>query len=427
MLGLTDHIAKKISKVFKRLVLALACLFGLGHAGTVRAQQPIAPKPQTAKITWRVTVPTDTPASSKICIAGNIDPFGPWLPNAFEMTKQADGKYEASLEIPIGTLVEYKFTRGSWATVEKTQQGAEIQNRRLAVRGSETLNVSIASWAIPKAKPLSTATGDLRWIEFPSQVLRSKRRITLWLPPQYRSDLKSKFPVVYFLDGQNVFDNQRAAFGVEWQADETAKRFSQSPSDRPLILVAIDNSENRMDEYTSVEDKIAGKTAGGRADEYLRFLTTELKPWIDREYRTLDSPDSTALIGSSLGGLFVLYALHQHPDVFGKGAAMSPSLFWGQEQMLTLFSKPNTDSSISIKQRLWLDIGTLEGASAEGQSKAVAHTEQLAKLLKQNFPDRFTVQTQIESDAKHHEAAWARRLPNALEFLFHDPAKTESQ
>lgn len=412
---------------FLRTITGLILVISLGVAPQISCEaqdkQTSTPKPATAKVTWRVIVPADTPSGSKLFIAGNIDEFGPWQPNAFELNPTTDGRYEASLDIPVGTRIEYKVTRGSWATVEKSSEGAEIKNRFATINGSQTIEIAVASWAIAKPKPSSSATGDLRWLEFPSQILQSPRRITVWLPPGYRDNPQVRYPVVYLLDGQNVFDNQRAAFGVEWQADETAKKLAQDSIPRPLVLVAIDNSKDRVDEYTPIPDSIADKIIGGRADDHLNFITSELKPWIDQEFRTLTGPESTAIIGSSLGGLFVLHALHKRPDVFGKGASMSPSLFWGNQHMLEFFSKTDRNGT-EPKQRLWVDMGTLEGKSPDGQSKAVEHTKKLVERLQTHHQDRYRVQMMIEPGAKHNESAWANRLPAALKFLFPSPQET---
>jgi len=411
-----------------RVVLGLILAFALGvvNQGSCDAQdnQTSAQKAAMVKVLWKVTVPNDTPSGSKLFIAGNIDEFGPWQPNAFELKPTTDGKYEASLDLPVGTRIEYKVTRGSWATVEKSIEGAEIKNRFVTIKGSQTIEIAVASWAIAKPKPSSSATGDLRWLDRSSQMLQSPRRITVWLPPGYRDNLQIRYPVVYLLDGQNVFDNQRAAFGVEWQADETAKKLAQDSIPRPLILVAIDNSKDRFDEYTPVPHRIADTLTGGRADDHLNFITSELKPWIDQEFRTLTAPEATAIVGSSLGGLFVLHALHKRPDVFGKGASMSPSLFWGNQHMLEVFSKPDRNGT-ETKQRLWVDMGTLEGKSPDGQTKAVEQTKKLVELLQTHYQDRYLVEMMIEPEAQHNESAWANRLPAALEFLF--PSQQETQ
>ena len=374
--------------------------------------------PRLVQITWVVTVPENTPRDAKLYIAGNLPDLGPWMPNRFELQRQEDGTFRASLGIPVDTSLEYKITRGSWATVEKSAEGDEIRNRVLVVRESQEVKILVRNWAVPKAKQKSSTSGDLRWRNFPSRYLKGDRRITVWLPPQYRSETIMRFPVVYLLDGQNVFDSQRAAFGVEWQADEAAERLATSPHPMPLILVAIDNSGNRMSEYTFTKETIAGKVVGGDGNNYLSFIVDELKPWIDQEFRTLTEPNSTALIGSSLGGLFVLNALNQRPDIFGKGVAMSPSLFWGNNHTLELFSKSDPPDRPEITQRLWLDMGTKEGDKQTTQLLAVEQAKELKVLIEKNFPERYTTHTMIDPDAQHNESAWARRLPAALDFIF---------
>lgn len=377
--------------------------------------------PQQVQITWVVTVPEDTPRDAKLFIAGSLPDLGPWQPNKFELQRQEDGTFRASLDVPGGTSLEYKITRGSWGTVEKSAEGGEIRNRVLVARESQEVKILVRSWAIPRAKQRSSAAGDLRWRNFSSRFLQGDRRITVWLPPQYRSDSNMRFQVAYLLDGQNVFDSQRAAFGVEWQADEAASELATSSDPTSVILVAIDNSSNRMSEYTFAQDTIAGKLVGGEGDKYLSFITDELKPWIDQEFRTLADPNSTALIGSSLGGLFVLNALKQRPDIFGKGIAMSPSLFWGNNHAIKLFSEADPQDAPhhpQVAQRLWLDMGTKEGDKQSTQVRAVEQTRELTVLIEKKFPKRFTLKTMIEPDAQHNESAWARRLPLALDFIF---------
>jgi len=388
-----------------------------------------------ATITWIVKVPPNTPKQSKLFLAGNQDPFGPWKPNQFQLQKHDDGSYRGEATFPVGTNLEYKFTRGSWASVEKSETGAEIQNRLLVVEKDVEIRIQIASWAIPTKEPESTATGDLRWKEIDSQVLAGKRRVTVWLPPGYKSpgnssnivdatatDKLEKYRVVYFLDGQNLFDATRAAFGSEWKADETAKALANQTPPLRLILVAIDNSKERMSEYTPVQDKVGDELVGGQAEKYLSFITQEVKPWIDAEFSTDPRPESTAIAGSSLGGLFALFATFQKPDVFGAGISMSPSLFWGREAMLQDCKRSVLGTWNMPKQKLWIDMGTDEGDSQETKERNVSRVRAYVESLQSNYATRFDVQLTIANGAKHHESAWAERLPDALRFIF-DEAK----
>jgi predicted alpha/beta superfamily hydrolase len=400
-----------------------------------------------ATITWIVKVPAGTPNQAKVYLAGNQDLFGPWKPNQFQLQKQNDGHYRCEATFPVGTDIEYKFTRGSWASVEKSETGAEIQNRRLRVEKDVELSIEIASWAIPAKEQDSTATGDLRWKDFDSKLLEGKRRVTVWLPPNYKSHNRQhskssntpidrsastpseaitteRYPVVYFLDGQNMFDASRAAFGTEWKADETAKALANRNPPLRLILVAIDNSQERMSEYTPVQDKVGDSVVGGQAEKYLTFITQEIKPWIDSEFATDPRPESTAIAGSSLGGLFALFAAFQKPDVFGRAISMSPSLFWGKEAMLEDCKRSVQNTWNSPKQRLWIDMGTEEGNTPEAKERNVTLTKTYVKLLEVRYSERFEIGTTIAEGARHHESAWADRLPQALRFIFDE--KTSS-
>src|SRR5262249_18652305 len=121
--------------------------------------------------------------------------------------------------------------------------------------------------------------------DFRSDLLDNSRRITVHVPPGYNRDLSRRYPVLYLHDGQNLFDAARSAFGVSWQAGETADRLARAGRIKPVILVGIDSTPARLDEYGLYRD--VSQDAGGRGELYARFVFEELKPFIDREYRTL--------------------------------------------------------------------------------------------------------------------------------------------
>jgi predicted alpha/beta superfamily hydrolase len=392
---------------------------------------------ETVTVRFRVSVPDGTPRDATLFLAGNTEQLGPWQPNAFALKRVDANAFVGEIELPIGFELQYKVTRGSWATVEKTLGGGEISNRIWNVREDVYVDIAVAAWATRRAVRPTSATGDLRWMEFPSRILDGNRRVTVWLPEEYASQPEMRYPVVYLLDGQNCFDASRAAFGVEWCADETARDLIERCKIRPFMMVAIDNSPNRMSEYTAARETPVSKDGtdsnpiGGGADRMLAFLADELKPKIDQTFRTRPERESTMVIGSSLGGLFVLHAVQTRGDLFGGGAAMSPSLFWANAAALraveswpaTAATAPGTSSSEGSEraigpQRLWIDIGTSEGKSASGQKQAVELVVRLEQLLKERVGDRLVLRTSIIPDAQHHESAWAERLPDAFLFLF---------
>ncbi len=161
-----------------------------------------------------------------------------------------------------------------------------------------------------------------------------------------------------------------------------------------------------MAEYTPTRDFRLG---GGEGRTYGRVLIEEIKPFIDAAYRTSPGPDNTALGGSSLGGLISLYLGFEHPEVFGKIAVMSPSVWWDQRSILSLVSRADPRPNL----RIWLDMGTAEGL------RHLRDTDLLhQRLLKRGWRDHIDLAYQRDPGAVHDELAWASRFPNALRFLF---------
>src|SRR5262245_6219195 len=159
--------------------------------------------------------------------------------------------------------------------------------------------------------------------DFESKHLKNKRTVTVYLPPGYFSDKDQRYPVFYFHDGQN-----------RMQADDKATALIRAGKMRPVILVflaAID-METRFREltYHRWPDK---KFPSGDGQLYGRFVTEEVKPFIDKEYRTLPGREHTGVGGVSLGGLMSLDLCRVYPDTFSMCAALSPSLQWANEQI----------------------------------------------------------------------------------------------
>jgi len=165
--------------------------------------------------------------------------------------------------------------------------------------------------------------------DYGSQFLPHRRPIIVWTPPGYEHG-HQHYPVFYLHDGQNLFDPATAFGGIPWRCDETAHRVIAEGSARPMILVGVGNSPDRLREYGP---RRSGHEAN-LARPYGRFLTEELKPFIDRAFRTLPGPQDTAVGGSSMGGLISLYLCRWYPKIFGLCGAVSPSLWWGKQAFL---------------------------------------------------------------------------------------------
>ncbi|HKS29855.1 MAG TPA: alpha/beta hydrolase-fold protein [Pyrinomonadaceae bacterium] len=245
---------------------------------------------------------------------------------------------------------------------------------------------------------------------FPSKILSNERDVIIWLPPGYFDEGSTRrYPVLYMHDGGSVF--------VLWRIDEIAKPLIASGQIEPLIIVMIYNggtSEARFDEYTPTRPR--GFKNGGKADAYGRMLIEELKPFIDRELRTLPDAANTGLGGASLGGIATLHLGLTHPEVFGKLAVVSPSLWWDNKLLIrnvkALEAKPPL--------RIWLDIGTGEGA---GTADTV---RELRDALVNKGWTLSSDLTYFEAKGSgHDDREFSKRAGPILKFLF--PARSAGQ
>jgi predicted alpha/beta superfamily hydrolase len=265
---------------------------------------------------------------------------------------------------------------------------------------------------------LHTLTGNFRLHQnFHSRHLPDDRDIIVYLPPGYdapgyEGDAGRRYPVLYLHDGQNMFDAATAFGGQEWRADETAEHLIREGEIEPVIMVGIYNTgEHRIDEYTPARD--AHGQSGGKARFYAAMIIEELKPFIDREYRTIDTREATGMGGSSLGGLVTLYVGMRHPEIFGKLAVLSPSVWWRNGVILRMIR----DRPIAgPRPKIWLDIGTAEGNQP---ARLVQDTRRLRDvLLRQGWKLDEDLAYFEDVEAAHNEAAWSARLPRVLRFLF---------
>ncbi|MFP5245451.1 MAG: alpha/beta hydrolase [Thermoanaerobaculia bacterium] len=275
---------------------------------------------------------------------------------------------------------------------------------------SETLRATFRRVLRLENRRTAIRPGRLERIHgFESRILGNAREVTIYLPAGYdeHTELGRRYPVLYMQDGQNLFDAERAYIpGQHWRMKEAADAAIGERTAEAMIIVGVDHAGvGRMDEYTPVRD--AKHNGGGRADEYVRMLSEELKPVIDERFRTIGDAAHTGIGGSSLGGLATLHAILTRSDVFGRGAAMSPSVWWGEKAILQ-----EVDAYTGPPPRLWVDIGGREGLEALEDAHALRD-----RLHAKGWTDE-TFRYHEDRRADHSERAWARRARMVLEFLF---------
>jgi predicted alpha/beta superfamily hydrolase len=260
-------------------------------------------------------------------------------------------------------------------------------------------------------------TGDglrLTHADFRSIHLDTTRTLTIHLPPGYADDPAQRYPVLYLHDGQNLFEDARATFGVSWRAGETADRLAREGRIRPIILVGIDNGVARLEEYGRHID--ARHQAGGRGDHHARFVVEEIKPFIDSEYRTLPGRAHTAIAGSSMGGLASLTTAWQHVGAIGMCGVLSPSLWWAGARAL---DELREDAEWMRRTRFWLCMGTREGNKRGHVSPHIERTRRLVELFDGAglVPGRDYLYWEV-AGGEHDEAAWSGRFGKVLLYFF---------
>ncbi len=241
------------------------------------------------------------------------------------------------------------------------------------------------------------------------------RPVQVYLPPGY-GDGRERFPVIYLQDGQNLFD-PATAFAATWRAERALDRLAGRG--QPVIAVGIPNSGlRRIHEYAPFLDRRYG---GGGGEAYLEWLLGSVQPLIEKQFRVARGRETTAIAGASMGGLISLYAFGRLPERFGLVGGMSPSLFFGDEALTRWLGERPLPGG-----RVYLDIGTLEGrrnrrrrTPPKSPSGAMRRLRRLRRSFeKAGYRRGVDLEWIEEPGGRHDEAAWARRLPGMLDFLF---------
>jgi predicted alpha/beta superfamily hydrolase len=242
-----------------------------------------------------------------------------------------------------------------------------------------------------------------------SSVEQVKRTIRIFTPDAYQQQPKQAFPVLYMFDGQNIFSHPESAVYDTWCANTTMERVASEGSLRPWIIVGIDHLEDRLTEYSP--------WIGGRGDKCAQFLVNELKPYIDKTYRTLSEPQWTGVMGSSMGGLMSLYIGKTYPKTFGRIGGLSPALMWGDGQMFQYW-----DRHTHCWSKIYLYVGSQEQYSFYGVFlDYVPITRDFYSHLKQLGYSDYEVHFNLAQGETHYETSWQRQLPDIMRWLLSEP------
>jgi len=265
-----------------------------------------------------------------------------------------------------------------------------------------------------------------RYREFACDHLASPRDLRLYLPAAAQTG--ASYPALYMHDGQNLFD-PGAPFG-EWHVDETLDELIADGTIRPTVVVGIDNTAERIDEYTHVIDDIGHGPMGGLADDYAACVVDQVLPFVESRYDVDPLSQSRGLLGSSLGGLVSYHIAYRHAGTFGAVGGMSSTFGWGAyggggPTMMEQWSgAQHTDTRFYLDSGGYV-LGPCDDPDGDGWHEDAMDADNYCVTLQmvavlESLGYQFDIDLYHwwEPDAAHDESAWAARLPIFLQAVF---------
>ncbi len=246
-----------------------------------------------------------------------------------------------------------------------------------------------------------------KWeVAIPELTGTALRRAYIYLPETYKKQPRRRFPVLYMFDGHNVFFDKDATYGKSWGMEEYLDK-----TEKPLIVVAVEcnhQGNGRLEEYSPFDFK--NETLGairGKGKLYMDWLVGELKPWVDRNYRTLPQRENTLIAGSSMGGLMALYGAVCYNHVFQRAACLSSSVWVDPDQVLQMIAGAKIKNDTCV----YMDYGSLEIHNHDANASGLIAVTQL--LLTKQVDLTF----RIVPGGTHSEASWERQIPIFMDCL----------
>lgn len=285
------------------------------------------------------------------------------------------------------------------------------------------------------AQEVKVTSGKVQRFENFQSKLIDARNIDVWLPDGY-SD-KEKYAVLYMHDGQALYDAESTWNKQAWEVDQVASKLIAEGKTKKFIVVGIwNNGQKRHPEYfpqkpyeslTQIQrDTITAQLQKASknnevfkpySDLYLKFLVTELKPFIDKNFSTISNQKNTFIAGSSMGGLISMYAICEYPKIFGGAACLSthwPGAFSTDNNPIpdAFVNYLKTNLPNPKDHKIYFDYGnqTLDAAYKPLQEKVDV-------VMKAKGFTNKNWETKFFPGNNHSEEAWAKRLDIPLVFL----------
>ncbi|MBU1144804.1 MAG: alpha/beta hydrolase [Firmicutes bacterium] len=247
-----------------------------------------------------------------------------------------------------------------------------------------------------------------------------KKIIRVCLPSDYDTSNES-YPVLYMHDGQNLNDPSSYS-DYSWDIQRTLDHLQNQKIISGIIVVGIDaDSKYRILEYSQelsqkakkyLQKSMAQEEIKSEGKEYAKFIVQDLKPFIDKNYRTLPQREFTGMAGSSCGGNISLYMGTQYDTIFSVIGAFSPAYWIVKQDLFSLIKQKNYFQPMMI----YFDMGTKEGAF--GCFTYLKDTKQMKQLFQDKKLNSINFKMVIEKKATHTELFWQSRFPEFVKWGF---------
>jgi enterochelin esterase-like enzyme len=333
-------------------------------------------------------IPLET-YNDSLYLAGEPAILGNWAPNGRMLQNEGKGMYHTTFEVDSGTAINFKVTRGSWATERVSAEGFPLVSTSVLINRDTSLRVKVEEWKDQKFRFRSDVVGNIDTLQ-PDFSGIDPRAVYPYRPPTLKEGMSPNFIVVH--DGQNAFDPRLSTLGIEWLVDDFLFQLEQQQWIEPTLAVFISSSKDRNAEYSP----------GTKGTAYLSWIDQELIPSIEQKYQISIERENSAVMGVSMGGLVSMMCLLELPHRFSKAACLSSAFQIGPYDYLP-------------KVQSWTPKGDEQIILYNGGNGLEALLQSGNDALMQALDQKGFAYSWIHNKkASHDELAWSRQTPFIL-------------
>ncbi len=363
------------------------------------------------RVQFRVRIPSD-PSRQGVVVVGSDRMLGDWQPEKGFVLRRVDADtYTGAVDVPRGPL-EFKLTRGSWATEQALPDGCPPENAHCLVTHDMALELEVPHWHDAPPLPPEHLRGQTITCELNAQHFQRSRRIVVWLPPAYRQSAHSRHPVLYLVNGSDALSGHEGSGRGGLCADWIARQWADAEHEpQPVIVAPVLAEESTQRDY-----ELSPQCDGPMLAD---FLMHDVKPFIDYLFcrdRTEAEPGRTAVLGCGLAGALALFMALRHSGSAGLFACLSPAypdLSADDPSDCWLLDQLRSEPRLCADRRIYLDHGT------RGTDAALPPFQQAAAgiLQERGFVAERDFRVLCAEGAAPEWCAWRARLAAPLQFL----------